>query len=58
MIALRRLALVAALSAAERYELLKSWTLPTKDRQSVRLVIGFVPADRAPGVLPVLFLSE
>ena len=41
---------LAALSAAERYELLKSWTLPTKDRQSVRLVIGFVPADRAPAI--------
>jgi tetratricopeptide (TPR) repeat protein len=29
------------LPASERYELLRDWTLPTKDRRSVRVALGF-----------------
>ena len=44
------LAGLASLPAAERYQLLKSWTLPTADRKSVRIVGGLVPGTRRRGV--------
>ena len=39
---------LASVEAAQRYDLLKEWTFPTKDRVSVRAVTGLVPADRSP----------
>ena len=39
---------LSQLPAAQRYELLKTWTMPTADRKSVRVVAGLAPADRAP----------
>ncbi|MEK6262503.1 MAG: DUF1583 domain-containing protein [Planctomycetota bacterium] len=43
-----------ALPAAERYALLKSWTWPTKDRETVRHFIAFLPEAPPPAV----FLRE
>lgn len=34
--------------AAERYQQLKTWTMPSEARKSVRLVAGLSPADAAP----------
>ncbi len=39
---------LASLGAAERYELLSGWSLPTKDRLSVRIITGLITADRTP----------
>lgn len=39
---------LAALPAAEQYELLKQWTLPTAERKSVRVVACLLPGDSAP----------
>lgn len=39
---------LTAIPAVERYDLLKTWSLPTADRQSVRAVSGLIPGDRAP----------
>ncbi|WP_425618770.1 DUF1583 domain-containing protein [Anatilimnocola sp. NA78] len=39
-----------ALPAAERYALLKEWTLPTDKRRSVRFVTGFSPGLQLPEV--------
>ncbi|HVX15288.1 MAG TPA: DUF1583 domain-containing protein [Pirellulales bacterium] len=41
---------LAALPADERYEKLKAWSLPTKDRKSVRLLAAFVPQPDIPEV--------
>ncbi|HEX7376189.1 MAG TPA: hypothetical protein VF278_03710, partial [Pirellulales bacterium] len=41
---------LAATPAAERYEKLKKWSLPTKDRKSIRLLAAFVPQDDLPEV--------
>lgn len=41
-------------SPAERYELLKTWSLPTADRKSVRVVAGLVPGDKAPHAFDTL----
>ena len=48
------LAGLALIPAAERYELLKTWTLPTADRKSVRIIGGLVPGDRAPASFDAL----
>jgi tetratricopeptide (TPR) repeat protein len=45
---------LAELPAADRYQALKKWTLPTADRQSIRLVAGFVPADKSPAAFDAL----
>jgi hypothetical protein len=42
--------LLAALPAQERYATLKTWTLPTATRKSVRVVAAFVPEDAPPEV--------
>lgn len=42
------LGILAQGSAADRYNLLKAWTLPTPDRRSARVFAGLIPADRAP----------
>lgn len=38
----------AQIPIAERYQLLKAWSLPTADRKSVRVVAGLAPGDKAP----------
>jgi hypothetical protein len=43
----RAIRMVVALPAAERYALLKSWSMPTAERKSIRLLTAFVPEDRA-----------
>ncbi|HEU0116494.1 MAG TPA: hypothetical protein VFQ80_17520, partial [Thermomicrobiales bacterium] len=35
-------------AAAERYDLLKKWTLPTPQRRSVRVLAAFVPTETPP----------
>jgi tetratricopeptide (TPR) repeat protein len=48
---------IRARPAAERYELLQGWVMPTDTRKSVRLLAAFVPTDGPPavfaGVLPL-----
>lgn len=39
---------LAVMQPSERYALLKSWSLPTKDRQSVRVVASLIPGDDTP----------
>ena len=39
---------LASAPAAERYEKLKQWSLPAKDRKSVRLLAAFVPQEELP----------
>ncbi len=39
---------LAALKPSERYDLLKAWSLPTKDRLSVRFIASLVAGDKAP----------
>ena len=39
---------LASLPAAERYELLKTWTLPTDERKSIRVIGNLIPGDSAP----------
>ncbi len=39
---------LAVLKPAERYDLLKAWSLPTKDRLSVRFIAALVGGDKAP----------
>ena len=39
---------LAKLEPAEQYALLKSWSLPTADRRSVRLMSGLLAGDAAP----------
>ena len=41
---------LASLKPTERYDLLKAWSMPTKDRQSVRFVASLVPGDKAPSI--------
>ena len=48
------LAGLGSLPVAERYQLLKTWTLPTADRKSVRIVGGLVPGDSAPAAFDSL----
>ena len=42
------LAGIASLPAAQRYELLKAWSLPTPERNSVRMIGELIPGDQAP----------
>ena len=42
------LAGIASLPAAQRYELLKAWSLPTPERNSVRMIGELIPGDHAP----------
>ncbi|HEY7326851.1 MAG TPA: DUF1583 domain-containing protein [Gemmataceae bacterium] len=35
----------------QRYQILKTWTLPTNTRQSVRILAGFVPVQTPPSAL-------
>ena len=37
---------LAAMKPADRYRLLKSWAMPTKDRLSVRFVASLMPGDK------------
>ncbi|HQU42837.1 MAG TPA: hypothetical protein PK867_08490, partial [Pirellulales bacterium] len=39
---------LASAPAAERYDKLKQWSLPAKDRKSVRLLAAFVPQEELP----------
>ncbi len=39
---------LAVLQPTERYDLLKAWSLPTKDRLSVRFIAALVAGDKAP----------
>jgi len=48
----RSLRMVAALPAAERYALLRAWSLPTAARKSIRSLATFAPEDPA---LPARF---
>lgn len=41
---------LAALPAAERYEKLKQWSLPAKDRKSVRLLATFISREDVPEI--------
>lgn len=43
------LSMLAKLPAAERYALLKAWSLPIEQRKSVRVIVALVPEDHAPG---------
>ncbi len=43
----RAIRMVVGLPAAERYALLKAWSMPTAGRKSIRLLAGFVPEDHA-----------
>ncbi len=44
---IRAVRMVVELPAAERYAMLKAWTLPTSERKSIRILTAFVPEDRA-----------
>ncbi len=39
---------LATLPQADRYELLKTWTMPTADRKSVRMIAGVLPGSDSP----------
>ena len=39
---------LASLEPSERYDLLKAWSMPTKDRLSVRFIASLVAGDKAP----------
>jgi tetratricopeptide (TPR) repeat protein len=56
---IRAVRMVVELPAAERYAMLKAWTLPTNERKSIRMLTAFVPEDRAiPATFgPMPFLS-
>lgn len=41
---------LAELPVAEQYAVLKSWSLPTSDRRSVRMMAALLPSDSAPQV--------
>ena len=45
---------LATLPQADRYELLKTWTMPTADRKSVRLIAGVLPGADSPQAFDVL----
>ncbi len=45
---------LATLPQADRYELLKTWTMPTADRKSVRLIAGVLPGSDSPQAFDVL----
>ena len=45
---------LATLPQADRYELLKTWTMPTADRKSVRLIAGVLPGEDSPQAFDVL----
>ena len=45
---------LATLPQADRYELLKSWTMPTADRKSVRLIAGVLPGEDSPQAFDIL----
>ena len=45
---------LATLPQADRYELLKTWTMPTADRKSVRLIAGVLPGTDSPQAFDVL----
>ena len=43
----RAIKMIVGLPAAERYALLKGWSMPTAGRKSIRVLSAFVPEDRA-----------
>jgi tetratricopeptide (TPR) repeat protein len=45
---------LAQIPAAEQYELLKQWTLPTADRKSLRVITCLLPTDHAPAEFDTL----
>lgn len=45
---------LAQIPAAEQYELLKQWTLPTADRKSLRVITCLLPTDHAPSEFDTL----
>ena len=45
---------LAALKPVERYDLLKAWSLPTKDRLSVRFIASLVAGDKTPATFESL----
>ncbi len=51
----------AEVPAKERYESLKAWTMPTDNRQSIRLLASFVPLDTPPkafGTFPTSMFDD
>ena len=45
---------LATIPSAERYELLKAWSLPTAERKSIRVIGNLVAGDSAPASFDVL----
>ncbi len=49
---------LAARPLAERFQLLKAWSLPTAERKSVRLLAGFAPAQTPPALFGIPALRD